>query len=292
MMSWTWPVGAPIAAVLLSCMVAPQSIPQPPSNEHPAWSPTGAWIAFDSDVGGHRQIRIVHPDGTGLRTVAPSASEQVAPQWHPGGTSIAFLRRVDQTFLPYQASLAGDSVVRIDVGNATSMVRWSPRGDLITFVARGAAGSVIRLANADGSGARDLVTAGANNGFAVWAPDGQHLAFASNRSGTRDIYLTDRSGSEPRLLVHSAGNDIPFGFSPDGRQVLFHSDRDADGVFQTMLVDVETGALRRLTSGPHFNGVPSMSPDGRSVVLETGRWGGRDLLVIDLDTGSERRLLR
>jgi Tol biopolymer transport system component len=48
---------------------------------HPAWSPDGNWIAV---VDGNGVLYVVHPDGTGLRSVARNSWWGDSPAWLPG----------------------------------------------------------------------------------------------------------------------------------------------------------------------------------------------------------------
>ncbi|MBN1371309.1 MAG: serine/threonine-protein kinase [Anaerolineaceae bacterium] len=62
----------------------------------PAWSPDGAWLAFQTDAGreaGQNEIWIVRADGSGLRKVtdSPPGTWSRAPTWSPDGRWIAFV---------------------------------------------------------------------------------------------------------------------------------------------------------------------------------------------------------
>jgi Tol biopolymer transport system component len=48
----------------------------------PAWSPDGHWIAFVGYLP-HGRILVVHPDGSGLRTLVRKASSAPSLSWLP-----------------------------------------------------------------------------------------------------------------------------------------------------------------------------------------------------------------
>ncbi len=59
----------------------------------PAWSPDGAWIAFASVEDGDGGIWLMRADGTDLRPLAVTdTDEPSAPAWSPDGTRIAYVR--------------------------------------------------------------------------------------------------------------------------------------------------------------------------------------------------------
>jgi WD40-like Beta Propeller Repeat len=57
-------------------------------DKNPAWSPNGAWIAFDGTRRGGG-IYVVHPNGRGLRRIAGSRSGAF-PAWSPNSRQLAF----------------------------------------------------------------------------------------------------------------------------------------------------------------------------------------------------------
>ncbi len=66
----------------------------------PAWSPTGAKIAFASNRAGNHEIYIMNPDGTGVRKVADTKGRATAPKWSKDGSTIYFPNcwKVDSAF--------------------------------------------------------------------------------------------------------------------------------------------------------------------------------------------------
>jgi hypothetical protein len=58
------------------------------SAESPRFSPDGAWIAFADEYGG--VMKLIRPDGTGLRTLVPSAVDYWGHDWSPDGEWIVY----------------------------------------------------------------------------------------------------------------------------------------------------------------------------------------------------------
>lgn len=59
---------------------------------HPAWSPDGNWIAFSENRDGHRNLRLIQPDGTGLKDLfaVGGDSEALDATWSPDSKRVAF----------------------------------------------------------------------------------------------------------------------------------------------------------------------------------------------------------
>ena len=67
------------------------SLPGPPSDANPAWSPDGSTIAFQSDRSGNRQVWTMNTNGTGLVNLTNrSTGDDNSPAWSPDGTKLAF----------------------------------------------------------------------------------------------------------------------------------------------------------------------------------------------------------
>lgn len=87
--------------------------------------------------------------------------------------------------------------------------------------------------------------------------------------------------------------------SPDGTRVVFAQTRiapgegeDADEVEHSdlYLLEVESGAVRRLTFSDSTNSAPAISPDGSSVAFTSSRTEKPQLWLLPLDGGEPRRL--
>jgi TolB protein len=97
-------------------------------NDWPAWSPTGAQIAFSAVVGGHRDIYVVNVDGTGLQQVTQTPkTDEFAPAWSPDGTHIVFQANPDGQWDIYRMRADGSDRRQLttDPANDTAP-SWAP----------------------------------------------------------------------------------------------------------------------------------------------------------------------
>jgi tricorn protease len=89
------------------------------------------------------------------------------------------------------------------------------------------------------------------------SPDSREIAFVSGA----DIWTVPAGGGEARLLVaHPAAESRPL-YSPDGRQLAFTSTRTGNG--DVYLLDLRSGAVKRLTFDDGVESVSAWSRDGR-----------------------------
>ena len=244
------------------------------------------------------RLWVVNPDGSGERKLPHIArSEDVAPDWSPDGSRIAFTRcavkcelwvvRADGT----GAKRIGPSCLRrpddacLDRGTAS----WSPDGRRLAF-GQGSAprnnrvrDPEIYVMNADGSGVRRVTSMSVGMAYAIdlfwpiWSPNGRQLVFEVQHFETADppnrraLFVVNVDGSGLRQLTPwsmNAGGRPDW--SPDGTRILFRTVSTSNrhhGNLYTIHPD-GTG-LRRLTNYPApktlLNG--SFSPDGKWIAF-------------------------
>lgn len=110
------------------------------------------------------------------------------------------------------------------------------------------------------------------------------------------LVLDAREGGWDRLWAFSPGaaglaplvsgewNDQQPAAAPDGSAIAFASDRD--GAWDIYVLDLPTGAVRRVTETPAYEGWPSWSPDGRWLAVESYADGDLDIWVLSVDGSS------
>lgn len=149
----------------------------------------------------------------------------------------------------------------------------------------GDATAVERLQLATGAAAR--VTDGRAPAFVYGLdPSGRTLALTI----ADDLVLAAPDGSSARIVGSSPELEWYPRFSPDGRQLLFESARASFRDLYTL--DVETGAVTRLTDDPQGNFDGAWSPDGRKIAFASSRAGQLDVWVMNADGSDARRLTR
>ena len=199
---------------------------------------------------GHFEIYSAKPDGSDLRQLTNNGTYNAETTASADGKQLIFTSTRDGDIDLYTMNSDGTDVKRITnrLGYDGGGV-FSPDGKLISWRAaypktatdtadykRLLAQRLVRpaaleiwVANADGSGAREVTHLGGAN----WAPsffrDGKRIIFASNyedpRGGNFDLYKVNVDGTALEKLTTSIEFDGFPMFSPDGRKLVWASSR-------------------------------------------------------------------
>jgi dipeptidyl aminopeptidase/acylaminoacyl peptidase len=143
-----------------------------------------------------------------------------------------------------------------------------------------------------------------------WHPDGTTIGAMSTLLGGLDFVGLDADTGAPRPLVDDltlVGTGTPGSqkpqFSPDGRYVAYVSSKEgpADGAGSADLTtggdapeiwlrDLEAGTDRQLTAlGSRINAL-RWSPDSRTLLFTSDRYGSQDVWTVDVASGQATRL--
>lgn len=164
---------------------------------------------------------------------------------------------------------------------------------------------------------RQLTTAKKSDDHPQWSPEGSVLTFLSDRESTTGLYSIDPDGGEARRMTDVKGSIRDYEWAPDGKTIAFTM-RDERGAEEARrrargddarivgqskqvhlhLLDVRSGAVRRLTSGDFSVHSYGWAPDSKAIVIATApgtllaHQYQTDLDVLDVATGARRPLVR
>lgn len=252
------------------------------------WSADGSKLLLWTDKDANEiiaELYSVNPDGSGetLLTADGPRIDEGGTELTVGGNEVAW---VDDTtygnaeIVASHVDVAGVTRVTDDPGTDLSpalsadgtRIAWSSDRDH-----PGTDGSEIYAANADGTGATRVTSAGARYGVypAAFSPDGTTIAY--HRGGVVSVINAD--GTSPVELTPGKAYDYPLRFSPDGTRVLYQHTRPIRGedpyyTLDTVRLD---GTGHRIVADKYLN------PDGGDWQALSAPQPPPDALEFDLD---------
>jgi dipeptidyl aminopeptidase/acylaminoacyl peptidase len=240
----------------------------------PVLSPGGRLVAFTVQTvaprrdGYRHAIWLAPADGSApARQLTIGARHDRHPRFSPDGRQLAFL-----------------SDRRLRTEDAPGGKEEKDREDA----------TQVHLLPLDGGEARRLTDLPRGVDDVAWSPDGRRLVVVSTSRGATREEDARRAG-KPRT---KPGDPVPSDYHYIDR--LEYMANGAGFVYDRIghlwIVDVETGAVRRLTDGPAPESSPAWSPDGRRIAFVTNRRPDRDtswvsdIHVVDVATGREHAI--
>jgi TolB protein len=171
-------------------------------------SPDGLRVVFTSTRDGDIELYTMAVDGSDVRRVTRRVGYDGGAFFSPDGTKLVW-----RAMYPETAADTADYQRLLE----QRLVRPSRLE--------------IWVANADGSGARQVTRLGGANFAPFFHPDGRRIVFASNqpdpRSRNFDLYLVNLDGTALERVTTSEEFDAFPMFSPDGKRLVFASNRNA-----------------------------------------------------------------
>jgi Tol biopolymer transport system component len=198
------------------------------------------------------------PDGSDLKPLFPrEVKSGVACGYNaeatvsPDGKRIIFTSTMDGDLELYSMKIDGSDLKRLTynlgydggayfspdnkkiVWRATAFESRAEKADYLRLLKQGLvrpSKMEIWVANADGSGARQVTKNGAANFAPYFTPDGKRILFASNQDDPRrrkfELYLIDLDGkNQERVTFGGEFDSFPM-FSPNGKQLVWASNRN------------------------------------------------------------------
>jgi len=232
-------------------------------------------IVFASFLNGNWEICMMNADGSGVRNLSWSTSNDVMPHVSPDGRTILFgsdrVGRKAEGLWPigsqgrgiFTMDLDGFNVRLVAIGEEAC---WAPDGRRICFLKNG----WLMI--------RDIVTGSEQRVGSFWSkvespcwsPDGRGIALTADMLGGHNGHIFDLVTGRLRRYAYGVGTNCRPDFSADGKAIALCSHYSGGVMIWTAEVADPRRTVRRLTFRPGFNYFPDWSPDNRYIVYSHG----------------------
>lgn len=259
----------------------------------------GRYTSLAASANGGRLIATLgNPNGTLWRLAANDAAPS-PPTPIALTTGRGFSPRLGPGYLLYASSKGrNDALWKVVDGSASEL--WSapdarivggpeisPDGRRIAFSIQQRGKTLLYVMNADATDARVVTDALELRGTPAWTPDGKSITSAANVDGRPRLFHISLAGAAAPLVAEYSVDPV---WSPGG-DFLVYSGADIGTTFP----------LKAVTAGARPYAIPNLSltrgarrlrffRGNRALVAMRGEIQHKDLWLIDLNTGAERRL--
>ena len=260
------------------------------------WSPDGKRIAFLRDDGQRTRVVLIPADGGAETVLAETDAFLRFIAFSPDGTRLAVesAPRVNTITGRMLATIdvpsgARRDVYRLPAGSVNSGPRWDGDDALLFAFSASQAGrgqAILQRLTLGGSTPRAIFSFVslplrielAGPGALIFDGGGTH----------RNLAEVNTDGTLGRMLTGGPAIDRQPAFSPDGKRIIFSSDRS--GSLDLWSLDVQTGAVRRVTFDAADDWDPHYSPDGKHLLWSSTRGGHFEIWMADADGTGARQV--
>ncbi len=266
--------------------------------ENPAWSPDGAWIAYDRYATGYgdgeHNVFVIDADGRGApRELASGREDTRRPVFK--GRTLYFAHEANGIRNVWKTGVDGGPLFQV-TGHRGDHVTWpTARGDTLVYefdfdlyaldlrAPRPEPRKIQIRADAlpELPPARETLASGLR--APAWSPSGRRLAFAA---GGR-IWTTSSDGGAARVVTSGPGEERDPAWMPDEASIVYVS--SPSGLpGHVWRAPVSGGAPARISRDEAIYRTPRPSPDGREVLVVVGEGAAADVRVLDVASGAAR----
>lgn len=237
-------------------------------DEIPAWSPDSRWIAF----GIHGHVHLVPCEGGLPRKITDFATSASSPRFMPDSKGLIVTVERDETDQLLLTDIEGGWPRALTTDRAGDHwdARPSPDGKWILYTLRRFDDlnrlDIVLLEVATGKSHTIYGRPSTRAFSAKWSPDGRWIAFIAQETEHEEIYLIRPDGEGLHQLTHAGHDVFQYEWSPDGGRMAVVFNRR--GALDLSMLEVDTGAIVNLRSGPGVHSNPNWAPDGSFITFE------------------------
>jgi Tol biopolymer transport system component/DNA-binding winged helix-turn-helix (wHTH) protein len=261
------------------------------------WSAKGMLTFVSGDYQGRYSLWTVTPDGREQRRLLESDSEIPSARWAPGGLSIYYIRRFNQTFSLLKISAAASPGTHVPTTLAAGIEidrRFALSGDGKRLVyAKAPYYSNLWVADADSNHLGNPKIRALTDGTSLIerpsvSPDGASIAFNVGHEPVTNLYTMPMTGGESTQLTFRKSLNLEPVWSADGSRIAFAS-TEGDRL-RVWTISANGGEPTARSSNDMSDSYDlTWSPGSRILYQQAGN---RDYYELDPDTRSERFLVR
>lgn len=273
----------------------PLTIFTAPEIGHLRWSPDGSELLVWMRGPGGNGVYVLPQMGGTPRKIADG---QFIACWSPDGSTIAVASYLKGIVWYYDTSGQLQRTVKLrDVDSSIWDVDWSA-GGVLTFVSSDFQGRyTLWTVKPDGSEQQRVLDADSEIPSVRWAPTGDAIYYLRRVNQTFSVFKirvamsTETHDALPTTLVAGLESDGIFALSGERRLVYTR----APYYSNLWLVDADNGhdedvETRELTSGTSLVERPSISPNGTSIVFNSGHEPATNLYTMPIAGGAAKQL--
>jgi TolB protein len=223
------------------------------SENAPAGSPDGRWIAYERTDGGspaYTQIWLMSRDGRGATMLTDGPFNNLHPSWLADSRQLVLASDRDGDWEIYRLDLATRGLTQLTDNDWFDVQPdWAKGTGRIAFVSnRNNPNSELFTMAADGSDVRPLLVNVNGDASPSWSPGGECLVFWGSRPEGQALYTVRSDGSDVRLLAPQAlrPGGPAWGFAGDA--ILFSGYRPGSGYSEIMRIAADGSGLVLLTN--------------------------------------------
>ncbi len=260
------------------------------------------YTSLGANADGHRLVvTVARPKTTfwrmriGALSTDPTATARISLT-----SSAGFSPRIAQNNLLYiSATGTAETIWKLSNGNSVEL--WSGQdarviggpavsadGQRVAFSVKEKNHTALYVTAIDGTNARVVTDSLELLGDPAWAPDGKTILSAAAEKGVPHLYSVPVDGRPPTVFVQEYSIDPVW--SPDGRLVIY-TGPDIGTTFSVKAVKAD-GTAQPLAALTLTRGARHMAffPGGREIVVLQGEIQHKNLWVVNIETGAQRKL--